>query len=54
MNRRRVGSRDFAGDQGILPQTPTLLLSPTITTLSSSFLALNAVIAIEKERRLLQ
>jgi len=30
-----------SGGWGIRPQTPALLLPPTITTLSSSFLALN-------------
>jgi len=31
-----------SGGWGIRPQTPALLLPPTITTLSRSFLALNA------------
>jgi len=32
-----------SGGWGLRSQTPALLLPPTITTLSSSFLALNAV-----------
>jgi len=46
-NRLSVGGSiselPFAsGGWGLRPQTPVLLLSPTITSLSSSFLALNA------------
>jgi len=37
-----------SGGRGLRPQTPTLLLPPTITTLSSSFLALNAVYYLQK------
>jgi len=37
-----------SGGWGLGPQTPALFLSPTITTLSSSFLALNAVYYLQK------
>jgi len=37
-----------SGGWGLRPQTPALLLSSTITTLSSSFLALNAVYCLQK------
>jgi len=35
---------------GSAPQTPALLLSPTITNLSAVFLALNAVYDVQKEQ----
>jgi len=39
-----------SGGWGLLPQTPVLLLPPTITTFSSSFLALNAVYYLQKKQ----
>jgi len=38
-----------SGGWELRPQTPALLLPPTITTLSSLFLALNAIYYLQKK-----